>query len=126
PSMQALLNEKVPNWKRDNLYLRFAIGIAPEEIRNRHLDGKRKLISTVTERTGLQLHEDRFTIAFARRAAAYKRADMLFTDAKRLVHIAEEFGGLQIIYAGKAHPHDDRGKAIIHHVFEEAAALNSS
>src|SRR6185437_8080726 len=43
PSMQALLNEKVPNWKRDNLYLRFAIGIAPEEIRNRHLDGKRKL-----------------------------------------------------------------------------------
>lgn len=125
PSMQVLLDQKVPGWRRDNLYLRFAIGIAPEEIRGRHLDGKRKLIATVTERNGVQLHEDRFTIAFARRAAAYKRADMLFTDAKRLVQIAEEFGGLQVIYAGKAHPKDELGKSIIHHVFEEAAALNS-
>lgn len=125
PSMQALLDQKVPNWRRDNLYLRFAIGIAPEEIRKRHLEGKRRLISAVAERTGTQLHEDRFTIAFARRAAAYKRADLLFTDAKRLARIAEEFGGLQIVYGGKAHPHDDLGKAIIHHVFEEAAELNS-
>lgn len=126
PSMQALLDQKVPSWRRDNLYLRFAIGIAPEEIRNRHLEGKRTLISTVAERTGVQLQEDRFTIAFARRAAAYKRADMLFTDTQRLVRIAEEFGGFQIIYAGKAHPHDDLGKAIIHHVFEEAIKLNSN
>ncbi len=125
PSMQALLDQKVPSWRRDNLYLRFAIGIAPDEIRRRHLDGKRTLISTVAERTGVQLHEDRFTIGFARRAAAYKRADMLFTDTKRLVRIAEEFGGLQIVYAGKAHPHDDLGKSIIRHVFQEAAALNS-
>ncbi len=125
PSMQALLDQKVPSWRRDNLYLRFAIGIAPQEIRSHHLEGKRKLISTVAELTGVQLHEDRFTIGFARRAAAYKRADMLFTDAKRLARIAEEYGGLQIVYAGKAHPHDDLGKAIIHHVFEEARALNS-
>ena len=125
PSMQALLDKKIPGWRRDNLYLRFAIGIAPEEIRNHHLEGKRRLIATVAERTGLQLHEDRFTIGFARRAAAYKRADMLFTDAKRLARIAEEFGGLQIVYAGKAHPHDNLGKDIIHRVFQEAAALNS-
>lgn len=125
PSMQALLDQKVPGWRRDNLYLRFAIGIDPEEIRHRHLEGKRRLIAAVAERTGTQLHGDRFTIGFARRAAAYKRADMLFTDPQRLVQIAEEFGGLQIVYAGKAHPQDQLGKAIIHHVFEEAAALNS-
>jgi starch phosphorylase len=125
PAMQALLDQKVPSWRRDNLYLRFAIGIAPSVIHAHHLEGKRRLISTVAERTGVQLHEDRFTITFARRAAAYKRADMLFTDGKRLARIAEEFGGLQVIYAGKAHPHDDLGKSIIHHVFEEAAALNS-
>jgi starch phosphorylase len=125
PSMQALLDESAPGWRRDNLFLRFAIGVAPEEIRRRHLDGKRALIAKVAERTGIQMHEDRFTICFARRAAAYKRADMLFTDAKRLARIAEEFGGLQIVYAGKAHPHDQMGKAIIHHVFQEAAELNS-
>jgi starch phosphorylase len=123
--MQVLLDQKVPSWRRDNLYLRFAIGIASDEIRARHLDGKRTLISTVAERTGVHLQEDRFTITFARRAAAYKRADMLFTDAKRLVRIAEEYGGLQIVYAGKAHPHDDLGKAMIHNVFEAAASLNS-
>jgi len=125
PSMRTLLDEKIPNWRRDNLYLRFAIGIAPDEIRTRHLDGKRKLIAAVAERTGTELHEGRFTIGFARRAASYKRADLLFTDARRLVHIADEFGGLQIVYAGKAHPHDQLGKSIIHRVFEEAAALNS-
>lgn len=125
PAMQGLLDQKIPGWRRDNLYLRFAIGISPEEIRSCHLEGKRRLISTVVERTGVQFREDRFTIGFARRAAAYKRADMLFTDAKRLAQIAADFGGLQIVYAGKAHPHDDLGKAVIHHVFEEAARLDS-
>ena len=125
PSMQALLDETVPSWRRDNLYLRFAIGIASSEIRTRHLDAKRELISTVAERTGTSLQEDRFTIGFARRATAYKRADMLFTDTSRLAQIAQECGGLQIIYAGKAHPHDDLGKSIIQHVIEAGARLNS-
>ncbi len=125
PSMQALLDERVPNWRRDNLYLRFAIGIAPEEIHRRHLEGKRALIAKIAECSGTQFREDRFTIGFGRRAAAYKRADMLFTDQKRLARIAEEFGGLQIVYAGKAHPHDNLGKAIIHNVFQAAASLES-
>ena len=125
PAMQALLDQKIPHWRRDNLYLRFAIGIAPTEIRSRHLEAKRTLISTVASRTGVQLREDRFTIGFARRAAAYKRADMLFADSARLSKLAEECGGLQIVYAGKAHPHDDLGKNIIHHVFESAAKLHS-
>ncbi len=126
PSMQALLDEKVPSWRRDNLYLRFAIGIAPSEIRSRHLDAKRKLIDTVRERVGVTLQENIFTIGFARRAAAYKRADMLFADPTRLASLAEEYGGIQIVYAGKAHPHDDVGKAIIHHVIETSAQLNSN
>ena len=125
PSLQALLDERVSSWRRDNLYLRFAIGIAPSEIRSRHLDAKRKLIDTVRERTGVTLQEGIFTIGFARRAAAYKRADMLFADTARLNRLAEEYGGIQIVYAGKAHPHDQVGKAIIHHVIEASAKLNS-
>jgi starch phosphorylase len=125
PSMQALLDEKVPSWRRDNLYLRFAIGISPSEIRNRHLNAKRKLIATVHERSGVELQENKLILGFARRAAAYKRADMLFADPARLTRLAEEYGGIQIVYAGKAHPHDDVGKAIIHHVIEASAKLNS-
>ncbi len=125
PTLQALLDERVSSWRRDNLYLRFAIGIAPSEIRSRHLDAKRKLIDTVRERVGVTLQEGIFTIGFARRAAAYKRADMLFADPVRLGRLAEEYGGIQIVYAGKAHPHDQVGKSIIHHVIEASAKLNS-
>jgi glycogen phosphorylase len=125
PSLQALLDEKVSSWRRDNLYLRFAIGISPSEIQARHLDAKRKLIDTVRERVGVTLQENIFTIGFARRAAAYKRADMLFADPARLNRLAEEYGGIQIVYAGKAHPHDQVGKSIIHHVIEASSKLNS-
>src|ERR1035437_6777663 len=50
---------------------------------------------------------------------------MLFADPTRLTRLAEEYGGIQIVYAGKAHPDDDVGKAIIHHVIEAGAKLNS-
>ena len=125
PALQELFDQRIPNWRRDNLYLRFAIGIAPAEIRSRHAEAKRTLLATVASRTGVQLREDRFTIGFARRAAAYKRADMLFVDPERLSKLAQNCGGLQIVYAGKAHPHDDLGKSIIHHVFESAGRLHS-
>ena len=57
------------------------------------------------------------TIGFARRAATYKRADLLFTDPERLKAIASQRGGLQIIYAGKAHPQDQAGKEQIERIF---------
>ena len=41
------------------------------------------------------------------------------------MEIATAAGGLQIIYAGKAHPQDEPGKALIQQVVEEAARLSS-
>ena len=124
--LQKLLDEKIPEWRRDNQYLRFAIGLAANEIELRHRESKRALLAAVAQRTGVQLDERRFTLGFARRAASYKRADMLFANPHRLLQIAGESGGLQILYGGKAHPHDEPGKAIIRRVIEEAAALNSN
>ena len=43
---------------------------------------------------------------------AYKRGEMLLSDPARLKRIASAVGPIQIVYAGKAHPHDDGGKAI--------------
>src|SRR5207248_11740944 len=54
-----------------------------------------------------------FTLGFARRAAAYKRPGLLLSDPERLRAMAARYGGLQIVYAGKAHPRDDEGKAIL-------------
>jgi len=56
---------------------------------------------------------DRFTICFARRFAAYKRPEMLLSDVRRLLEIQEKVGPLQIVYAGKAHPRDELGRALV-------------
>lgn len=55
------------------------------------------------------MDENVLTIGFARRVATYKRADLLFQDMERLRKISVESGGIQVIYAGKAHPQDDIG-----------------
>lgn len=67
------------------------------------------------------LNPDALTIGFARRFATYKRATLLFSDMERLKAIlTNPQKPVQIILAGKAHPHDTAGKemiqAIIHNV----------
>jgi starch phosphorylase len=64
------------------------------------------------------------TIGFARRAATYKRADLIFTDVQRLKSIAAAHGHLQIIFAGKAHPRDTGGKELIKSVFHRIRELS--
>jgi len=66
------------------------------------------------------------TLGFARRATAYKRADLLFSDPERLRNIASKVGPLQIIYGGKAHPRDENGKAVIRRIFETMAAIRDA
>jgi glycogen phosphorylase len=119
----ALYDRVMPEWRRDNCYLRYAIGIPVHEIRQAHGQAKKELFQQVRWLTGIQLDESIFTLGFARRATAYKRADLLFTDVDRLKQIARSGGPLQLIYAGKAHPRDEGGKAIIRRIFEAAAAL---
>jgi starch phosphorylase len=63
------------------------------------------------------------TIGFARRATPYKRADLIFSDVERLRAIARNAGALQIIFAGKVHPRDEGGKALIRHIHDAARAL---
>ena len=75
--------------------------------------------------TGLTLNPKVLTLGFARRVATYKRATLLFTDPERLAQIATKAGGLQILYAGKAHPQDEPGKALIQQVVEDAAKLSN-
>ncbi|WP_158748589.1 alpha-glucan family phosphorylase [Acidobacterium sp. S8] len=122
---QSIFDRHMPRWRQDNVTLRYAIDISEEEIESAHTQAKQLLIDTVAQRTGITLKADVFTIGFARRAATYKRADLLFTDPERLVRCAHEQGGLQILYSGKAHPADEPGKAKIRHVIELAKELNS-
>jgi starch phosphorylase len=58
------------------------------------------------------------TLGFARRAAEYKRARLIFSDPERLMKIGK--GKLQIIFAGKAHPNDGDGKEIIRQLVSQS------
>jgi starch phosphorylase len=122
--VQQMLDEHIPAWRRDNLTLRSAIDLPEAAMLKAHARAKEELLAEVGSRTGLVLSPKVLTLGFARRAATYKRATLLFTDPERLKKIASEAGGLQILYAGKAHPQDAPGKALIQQVVAEAAKLS--
>jgi len=125
PPMQAIFDRSIPRWRKDNFQFRYAIDVPLREIERAHALSKRTLLETVAERTGITLNSNVFTIGFARRVATYKRADLLLTDPERLVRLAEKFRGLQILYSGKAHPHDEPGKKLIQEIFQVATGLES-
>jgi len=112
-----LYDRYIPGWHQDNSSLRSALGIAKQEIWQAHRAAKRALVQLVNREINAGMDIDVFTIGFARRAAAYKRTDLLFSDSERLRGIADRCGGMQIIYAGKAHPQDQAGKEQIQRVF---------
>jgi len=124
--MQALLDEEIPEWRHDNHYFRSIYGIAPAKIANCHEIAKQRLFAVVYQRSRLQFNPKMLTLGFARRVATYKRASLLFHDPKRLSKIAKKIGGLQILFAGKAHPADAAGKGLIRDVFSAAASLSAS
>lgn len=121
-----LFDRRIPEWREDNFYLRYAIGIPVSEIQQAHVQAKRELLEEVRKRTGDLFNEAVMTLGFARRATPYKRADLLFADVDRLRGLSRQVGPLQIIYGGKAHPEDEGGKAIIRRVFEAAGALGDA
>ena len=61
------------------------------------------------------LDPDVLTIGFARRFATYKRGTLLLRNPERLKQLLRDSEKpIQLIFAGKAHPADDAGKALIH------------
>lgn len=125
-AFQDLFDRHIPEWRHDNLYLRYAIGIDLREIEEAHRKAKSELLREIQGATGVSLSDSVATLGFARRAAEYKRADFLFMDFDRLRAIRQNVGPFQIVFGGKAHPQDESGKALIRRVFEAAAALRDS
>ena len=93
------------------------IAVAKDNIKNRltregyHYDEVNQIVQS--------LDPDVLTIGFARRFATYKRATLLFRDLERITEILNNADRpVQIIYAGKAHPSDNEGKALIKYIHE--------
>jgi len=90
-----------------------------ESLWGAHAAAKRRLL----ERLPSSFDPDALTIGFARRFATYKRADLILSDPERLAGLlADAQRPLQIVLAGKAHPADEGGKALIQKIVEFAAS----
>lgn len=126
PSFQALFDKHIPSWREDNFSLRHALKIPSSEIWEAHVNAKQQLIAAANERSGVTLDVNSFTIGFARRAALYKRADLLFKEVERLKRIAKEAGPFQVVYAGKAHPNDQVGKELIQRIIKAKETLKDT
>ncbi len=123
PAFQKLFDRRIPGWREDNFTLRYASGISTDEILQAHQEAKQQLLDEVQRLMNESLDLNVLTIGFARRATAYKRPGLLLDDINRLRKIADRFGPIQIVYGGKAHPHDDQGKEIIKHVLQSRTSL---
>ena len=126
PSFQHLFDRYVPDWREDNYSLRGVLAVPPEEVWASHLIAKHELFEMVRKKTGIKLDPEAFTIGFARRATAYKRADLLLQDLDRLRQMAKNVGKFQIVYAGKSHPNDNSGKDLIRKIFQAKKALRKA
>ena len=85
----------------------------------RHMENKRVLIDFVKERTGVKLRENVMLIGFSRRAAPYKRSNLIFRDEKFIKELFKK-DKIQILFAGKSHPLDDNGKNIVEDIVKMA------
>lgn len=64
---------------------------------------------------------DTLTIGFARRIATYKRLDLLIKDVERAIRLIGGKHPIQLVLAGKAHPRDEAGKALVQTLFSQRA-----
>jgi starch phosphorylase len=123
PSFAKLFDRHIPGWQRDNFSLRYAVGIPRHELWDAHIAAKLRLLELVNREQSPPFDPGVLTIGFARRAAAYKRADLLVSNPDRLRAVAAAAGRIQVVFAGKAHPRDDDGKQVIERVFRARQTL---
>ena len=115
-----LFDRYTPGWRERSEQLRQAMLIPVHEIQQAHSECRSALLHTVQERYGMPFGGSGIVIGFARRATEYKRPLLLFRDLERLKWIAGQYGPINLLFAGKAHPRDDWGKHLIQEIHDVA------
>ena len=116
-----LLDNYFSDWKQNPNCLRNIDIVPDEKIWKAHQLQKKSLISFANAQTHMGLDLNSLTIGFARRAATYKRANLIFSNLERLLDLGQN--KIQIIFAGKAHPNDSEGKDLIENVINNSKKL---
>src|SRR6202045_2689387 len=139
PEFSALYQKHLGDWEEhitDEDFWRRVIDIPDAQLWDTHQKLKLRLVEFVRERVRMRrerigdspeairnvsriLDPEILTIGFARRFATYKRGALLFSDKERLKRLLNDTTRpVQFIFAGKAHPRDDAGKALIQEVYK--------
>ncbi|MFW5976470.1 MAG: alpha-glucan family phosphorylase [Bacillota bacterium] len=77
-----------------------------------HLKLKKELVNYIRQHTRANMNPENLIIGFARRAAPYKRGELIFRDTSHIEKYLKN-GKLQLVFSGKAHPEDKYGKNIV-------------
>ncbi|GAA0597417.1 alpha-glucan family phosphorylase [Craurococcus roseus] len=125
PAFARLFQRIAPDWAHDPDTLVRADRLEDAAVRAAHAEAKAALVEETKARCGAALDPALPVVAFARRMTGYKRPDLLFSDPGRLRAIAARWP-FQVVVAGKAHPRDGGGKALIRAVHEQARALEGA
>jgi starch phosphorylase len=117
-----IYNEHFPSWGIEPSVLVKADQLPSDLVWAAHMAAKGDLVDLVSRTCGVQMDPDKPIIGYARRMTSYKRPELLFSDLERLAQISERYP-FQIVLAGKAHPHDEHGKAHIQGIHRHIDAL---
>jgi starch phosphorylase len=120
-----LFDKYIPGWQADSSSLRYALNISLNDIWAAHQIAKQSLLDYVNGNTNSNMNMDVMTIGFARRATQYKHVDLILADIDKLKELHNHVGKFQIIFSGKAHPHDAAGKELIQKIFRIKEQLSN-
>jgi len=113
--LAALFDAQLAGWRdhlEDRDFWKQALAIPADAMERARGAQRRKLVDAARWRVGRPvLDRSCLTIGFARRFAPYKRGALIFRDAERLAAILDQ--GVQLVFAGKAHPADIHGQALL-------------
>ena len=139
PEFSALYTKYLGDWEERQTepdFWRGVMDIPDAQLWETHQKLKLRLVDFVRERVRARrarigespesvrkanriLDPEILTIGFARRFATYKRGALLFSDKERLARLLNDTTRpVQFIFAGKSHPRDEGGKALIQQVYK--------
>ena len=123
PEFNALYDRWSPRWRIEPEVLARADCCLPTAaVLAAHAAAKERLLQRLRRAGGGGWRADALTIGFARLITACKQPTFLFQDLERLRSLADR-GPLQLVFAGKAHPRDEEGKALVRDVHAALAGL---
>ncbi len=114
--LQGVFDEMLgPGWDRGDEQAWASIkGLSADAMRSQRRATRSDLVELVARRCGTTIEPDSLVIGFARRFATYKRADLLLRHPERLAELlANDDRPIHLVFAGKAHPADGPGKALL-------------